>query len=135
MNRTYQRGFTLTEVMVASLILGLFMVGCYKMVTGALWMNQQARDHYVAVNLADTRLERARNLQYASYGSLAETQLVMAADGTPDVSGPFRRSTLVNTNYGTILTEFVVQVDIRNHQTGRFDGANETLATVLPSKP
>ena len=134
MNKNSQRGFTLTEVMVASLILGLFMVGCYKMVTGALWMNQQARDHYVAVHLADIRLERARNLQYTSYSSLAETQLVMAADGTPNVTGPYRRSTSINTNYGAILTEFVVQVDIRNHKTGQFDGVNEMLATVLPSK-
>jgi hypothetical protein len=120
--------------MVATLILGLFIVGCYKMIVGALWMNQSARDHYVAINMADSRLERARNLQYASYGQLMETQLVMAADGTPSVSGPYRRSTSVNTNYGVNLTEFVVQVDIRNHKTGVFDGVKEQLATVLPSK-
>ena len=134
MRTKLQNGFTLTEVMVATLILGIFIAGCYKMIVGALWMNQSARDHYVAVNLADTRLERARNLQYASYGQLAETQLVMTADGTPSVTGPFRRTTNVNTNYGVILTEFVVQVDIRNHTTGAFDGVNEQLATVLPSK-
>jgi len=134
MRMKHPNGFTLTEVMVASLILGLFMVGCYKMITGALWMNQAARDHYVAVNLADSRLERARNLQYASYAQLAETQLVMVADGTPSVTGPYRRSTSVNTNYGAVLTEFVVTVDIRNHKTGVFDGINEQLATVLPSK-
>lgn len=134
MRTNFQDGFTLMEVMVASAILGMFIVGCYKMVEGALWMNQGARDHYVAVNLADSRLERARNLQYATYSDLLETQMVMAADGTPSVTGPYRRSTSVNTNYGVILTEFVVQVDIRNHKTGAFDGVNEQLATVLPSK-
>jgi prepilin-type N-terminal cleavage/methylation domain-containing protein len=134
MRTKFQDGFTLTEVMVASAILAMFIVGCYKMVEGALWMNQAARDHYVAVNMADSRLERARNLQYATYSDLLETQLVMAADGTPSVTGPFRRTTSVNTNYGVVLTEFVVQVDIRNHKTGAFDGINELLATVLPSK-
>lgn len=130
-----QSGFTLTEVMVAVFILAIFMIGCYTAVTGALWMNQTARDHYVAIQLANARLERARNIQYASLSQMVENNVVMDANSTPNANGQFRRTTTVNANYGTNLTEFVIQVDIRNRKSGQFDGISEMLATVLPRKP
>lgn len=126
----------MTEVLVALLVLLIFMLSAYQAVLSALWMNQQARDHYVAINLANNRLERARNLQYATLGSLAENQLVMDADSAPNTfGGMFRRTTTVNTNYGVNLTEIVVQVDIRNRKTGQFSGVSEAVASVLPNKP
>jgi prepilin-type N-terminal cleavage/methylation domain-containing protein len=130
-----QAGFTLTEVMVAVFILSIFIIGCYTAVTGALWMNQSARDHYVAVQLANSRLERARNIQYASLSQMIENNVVMDANGVPNANGSFRRTTTVNANYGSNLTEFVIQVDIRNRKTGQFGSVNETLASVLPSTP
>ncbi len=130
-----QQGFTLTEVMTAVVVLAIFMIGCYQAVTGALWMNQTARDHFVATQLANNRLERARNIPFTSLNLLVENQVVMVSDGTPSLSGPFRRSTTINANYGSNLTECVVRVDIRNHKTGQFDAINETLATLLPGKP
>jgi prepilin-type N-terminal cleavage/methylation domain-containing protein len=131
-----QRGFTLAEVMVSLLVLIIFILCAYQTVTAALWMNQQARDHYVAINLANNRLERARNLQYASLASLSESQLLMDADSVPHaLNGNYRRTTLVNTNYGANLTEIFVQVDIRSRKTGLFAGESETVATVLPNKP
>lgn len=135
MGNKSQHGFTFTEVMVAVLILGVFIAGAYKMVSGALWINQAARDHYVAIHLANSRLERARNLQYSSLYQLVENQLVMDEHGTPGVNGNFRRTTTVNANYGSNLTEFVVQVDIRNRRTLQFAGVNEKLSSVLPRKP
>jgi prepilin-type N-terminal cleavage/methylation domain-containing protein len=127
-------GFTLVELMVAVFVLAVFIAGTYKLVVGALWMNQTARDHYVAINLANSRMERARVLLYSDYSKLAENNLVMDANGVPNPGGPYRRTTTVNTNYGANLTEFFVKVDIRNHKSGTFDGPNEQLATVLPSK-
>jgi prepilin-type N-terminal cleavage/methylation domain-containing protein len=135
MKRSAQDGFTLVEVMVAVVVLAIFMIGCFLAVTGALWMNQSARDHYVAVQLANARLERARNIQYASLAQLVENQVVMDANSTPNPNGQYRRTTTVNANYGSNLTEFVIQVDIRNRKTSQFDSVNETLATVLPRKP
>ncbi len=135
MKQDAQAGFTLTEVMVAVLVLALFIIGCYTAVTGALWMNQTARDHYVAVQLANARLERARNIQYASLSQLVENNVVIDAMGTPSLNGQFRRTTTINPNYGSNLTEFVIQVDIRNRKTGLFGSVNETIASVLPSKP
>ena len=136
MKKRAQRGFTLAEVMVALALLVMFIVGAYQAVISALWLNQTARDHYVAINLANNRVERARNLQYASLPSLAENQLVMDADSLPNTdNGMYRRTTLVNTNYGSNLTEVAVQVDIRNRRTGQFSGVNEALATVLPNRP
>ncbi|TAN38164.1 MAG: hypothetical protein EPN23_03095 [Verrucomicrobia bacterium] len=134
MRNQYQKGFTLTDVMVAAFVLAVFIAGAYKLVTGALWINRTARDHYVAINLASSRLERARVLLYSDYSKLAENQLVMDANGTPNANGEFRRTTTVNTSYGANLTEIFVQVDIRNHRSSQFDGPNEQLASVLPSK-
>lgn len=135
MKRKGQRGFTLMEVMMALVILLIFMVSAFQAVTAALWMNQQARDHYVAINLANSRLERARNLQYASLAQLVESQLVMDEHGVPNANGAFRRTTSVNASYGSNLTEFVIQVDIRNRKSKQFEGDNEQLASVLPRKP
>jgi len=130
-----KKGFTLVEMMVASFVLAIFIAGSYALVSGSLWMNQTSRDHYVALNLASSRLERTRTLLYADYSKVAENQLVMNANGTPNANGQYRRTTTVNSNYGANLTEISVKVDIRNRKSGQFDGSNEQLASVLPSTP
>ncbi len=58
-------GLTIIEMVVASLLLGLVLMGAYAMVTQATLMMRQARNHYVASTLCLARLERARDFEYS----------------------------------------------------------------------
>ena len=56
-----KRGLTLLEVIIA---LSIFMVGSMgicSLIVQSKRLSDSARDHYVAVNLAKNRMERARN--------------------------------------------------------------------------
>jgi Tfp pilus assembly protein PilV len=130
MNFTGKTGSTLTEVVVSLFLLTLFMGGAYRLMTQALWANQQARDHYVAINLAASRLERARNMN-TDLSLLAENQVVMTAIGTPISTGSYRRTTTI-TSVASNLTELVIRVDIINRRTRSFtNGFSEVLASLL----
>jgi len=118
------------EVMIGATILLIFMTGSYKVVTQMMWVNQTARDHFVAANLAFNRLERIRNATAVDAGLMAEYQVVMTANGVPFSSGNFRRNTTVNV-LGTNLTEVICRVDIFNRKSNQFDGKNETMQTVM----
>ncbi|MCX6995921.1 MAG: prepilin-type N-terminal cleavage/methylation domain-containing protein [Kiritimatiellaeota bacterium] len=130
MKRVVQPGFTLLEVMIAVFILFMFMAGAYRVVTQMMWVNQSARDHYVAISLAFNRVERIRNLTDVDPSLMVESQVVITENGAPSANGNYRRTTTV-THLGTNLTAVLCQVDIRNRKNQAFDGKNETLNTVL----
>ena len=113
-------GFSLTEVMVAMSILTLVMGGSYQLNVSAMRLNRTARNHYVAVVLANSRLERAKMYNYPDLYLLAENAMTLDANGNSCSSGDYQRATLVNTNYGTNLTEISVRIQIRDLKTGAF---------------
>lgn len=122
------QGFSLTEAVVALAILLLAVVGCYILIGKAAALNKSARDHYVAILLANNRLELAKTRLYSDLSTLAETRLRVDEYGGPDPEGRFRRTTLVNTNYNTNLTEVIALVEILNRRTKTFSGEAESNA-------
>ena len=122
---------TLVEVLVATFLIVMVMGGAYSLIVRSSELSRSARRHYVAVSLAKSRIERARNFQYGDLMLLTENNLTVNDNGAPDLAGRFRRTTTVNTNYGAGLTEVVVTVKIRNPHTGLFTPDCETIQTLF----
>ena len=124
-----RRGFTIIEALIAITVMALVMGGAYSLIIQAMHMSRSARDHYVAVNICKNRLERARNFQYSDLRFLTESLMVVDDNGNPTVSGNFRRTTTINTNYAANLTQMSVSCQIRNYRTGGW-GASETVSSL-----
>ncbi len=123
-------GFTLVESLMAMVVLAMVMGGAYTLIVQAAGMSRAARDHYVAVNLAKNRLERARNFQYSDLRLITENNMVVDENGNPNTTANFRRTTAVNTNFSANITEVAVTVQIRNFRTGSW-GAQEKMASLF----
>ena len=116
--------------MIASVVLTMVMGGAYSLVVQAAQMSRSARDHYVAVNLAKNRLERARNFQYGDLRLVGENNVVVDENGNPNTAANFRRTTAVTTNYSANITQVIVTVQIRNFRTGLW-GAQEQMSSLF----
>ncbi|HRZ11663.1 MAG TPA: prepilin-type N-terminal cleavage/methylation domain-containing protein [Kiritimatiellia bacterium] len=129
--RRGRSGFTLVEVMIAVVLVLLALGGAYTLIVHSARVSRAARDHYVAVNLAKNHLERARNFRYADLYLLAEDNLVMNENGGPDNRGRFRRTTVVDDDYATGVTEITVTVQVRNRRTGEFGEEKEQISSLF----
>ncbi len=131
MNKTNRSGMTLVEVTVALAILAFVLGGIYQLIVQAGRLGRLARDHYVAVILAQNRIERAKVFDYRDLRLLAETNVLMNANGAPDLEGRFRRTTSINTNFAPNLTEVVCTVEIKDWRTAQFAGEGERVASLF----
>ena len=126
-----RRGFSIVEVVVTLVLLAMVMGGSYLVMARAAELSRTARNHYVAATLCKNRLERARNFDYQDLHLLAENDLVVDDNGAPSSKGFFARTTTVNTNLATGLTQVTVTVKIKNKKTGRFGPGKEELSTIF----
>jgi prepilin-type N-terminal cleavage/methylation domain-containing protein len=120
-------GMSLIEVVIAVLVLSLVLGGAYPLIVRAARLSRTARNHYVAVQLAQNRLERARTIAYSELPLLAESNLIVDETGAPTIAGRFRRTTVTTTNYAPNVTQVAITVEMRNTKTGQFQGEAETL--------
>lgn len=129
-------GMTILEVVIAlSIFIVVAAAGIFAIITQSKRLSDSARDHYQAINLAKSRLERAQLLAtraFSTLASLAETNLPVNVNGgiVSAEEAMFRRTTAV-TNIATNLTEIIVTVDIRNRNTWNFDDGTNTIREVL----
>lgn len=124
-------GFTIIEIVVSLIVLAVVMAGAYQVITVAARLRHSARNHYIAVVMANNRIERAKNFEYKDLSLLAESNVVLDEDGAGDPNGWFRRTTTVNTNFASRLTELTVTVQIRDRATKEFKTQAETVTTLL----
>jgi prepilin-type N-terminal cleavage/methylation domain-containing protein len=121
-------GVTLVETMVALLVLGVFITGSSKILMAHRKLADTAREHYAAINIAKNRIELVRTFEFGQVNDFLESNTNVDQNGAPDDTGNFRRSTtmtLVSSN----LIEMVVNVEIRDRVTLKFDGEGEKLTT------
>ncbi len=123
-------GFTLAEAVISVALLLLVIGGSYTLVNRSQALIYSARNHYVAINIAKSRLERARDFSYDQLINLNETNIVVNDNGVPAEGGYFRRSTTVNTNILPGLTKIEVRADIRNSKTLTFKDDYESVASL-----
>jgi len=127
---TRSGGFTLVEVMVALFLFGLCVGGICKLLVATKQVSDQARDHYVAVNIAKNRVERARAFDYDQLHLFEEDHVIVGVDGTADSNGRYRRTTEVLTN-AIDMVEMVVTIAIRHRETLEFGSEAEMLRTYI----
>ncbi len=130
-DRNTKSGISIVEVVVALGLLSLVMAAAYPVLITASRISRVARNHYIAVALAQNRMERARTLNYGDLGYLVESNVVVNDLGSPLAEGNFRRTTSILTNSGANLARFSVQVDIRNLRSRQFVGESESLSTYM----
>ena len=125
-----KQGFTLVEAVISAVLLLMVVGGSYSLVNRSAQLIYSARNHYLAVNIARARLERARTFTYDQLMTLSETNIVVDDSGNPLSTGYFRRSTMVNTNYQVGLTKIEVRTDIRNSRDLTFKDDYESVASL-----
>lgn len=129
--RRRRSGVSLVEAVIALGLLALVMGAAYPVMIQASRIGRVARNHYIAVALAQNRMERARTLSYADLRYLTESNVVVNDLGTPISDGNFRRTTSITTNVAFNVSRFTVTVDIRNMKSRQFLGESESLSTCL----
>lgn len=112
-------GISMAEVLVALFIFAVAVTGLCSLSVIAREASDRARDHYVAINLAKNRLERAKSFEFGQLYLFEEYQTPVDITGKSDPNGDYRRSTIV-TNVNAGLTEVRVTVEIRNRDTWEF---------------
>jgi hypothetical protein len=128
---TERAGFTLVEAVVSIALLVLVVAGAYQLLVHSARQVYAARCHYLAANISKSRVERARNFDYADLLLLREVNVVVDADGVPFSDGPFRRTTTIVTNYFPGLTQVSVDTEVRDVRTRHFQGEKETVSCLL----
>ncbi len=110
--RTTSSGYTLMEVVVAMAILGITLAGVYRVMTVSMQTRQVALNHYVATVMANNQIERAKNLAFGNLSLLVEDARAVDELGTTDANGRYRRTTIIEPNWGgeSNLTRIAVTV-------------------------
>ena len=125
-------GITLVETVIALTLLALVLSGSYKIVVLSSSMNRSVRDHYVAVTLARSRIERAKNFAFVDLATLEEDRVVVDYNGTPNTQGHYRRTTVVQQDASSpLVSDVEVTVEIRNSRTGWDNPKKEVITTKL----
>jgi prepilin-type N-terminal cleavage/methylation domain-containing protein len=126
-------GFTLVEVMIAVGLLGMTIAGFYAVLTASTRTRIMAHNRYVAVTIANNRIERAKHMRIDELPLLVESGTLVNALGSPNPDGPFVRSTTINPsqNGDPRLTRITVSVQAPRVRRGTTTGLTETVSTLL----
>ena len=128
-----RRGFTLTEVMISMLLLGLVMGGFFQVANISRRTRRQAQNHYTAVIIANNRIERAKHIDLADLVMLEEIETQINELGVSDPDGAFLRTTVIEPNYDDdpLLTRVTVMVSPPSTAWGSEARSTEIVSTIL----
>jgi len=102
-------GFSLTEVMIASMILLIASLGFSFGLISAMKTQYMAGDHYRSMTIARNRIQRARSLNFDSLPLLSENDLRVNEYGDQSTTGYYYRSTVI-ADYAANCVELTVSV-------------------------
>lgn len=120
--RKNQKGVTLIELMMA---VGLFLIGMQALLSiNAQGIVEAKRAEYVytAYNLAKNHLERLKAGAFTDLATANETSTQINADGDPDASGQFYRTTaaaIYNGNANLMQVTVSVYYTLKGVQSAR----------------
>lgn len=107
-------GFTLVEVMIASIILVIVSSGIMAGIISALKAQANASDYYRATCVARNRVQHAKTISFTSLSLLSETNRIIDGEGNLTEDGDYLRTTLVSnaagTNWGVTNWQVTVRV-------------------------
>lgn len=96
MNNKYTRGFTLAEVLIASMIFLLIGGAFSTALVMAIRQQAWAENYYRAVMIARNRIQQAWTLNFDDISMLAETETRVDEEGNPSSTGRYLRTTVVS---------------------------------------
>jgi len=114
--RSHRDGISIVEVVVALLCFSITITALTSLTLTAKESGDVARDHYVAVNLAKNRLERAKSFGFTQLSLFAESDVIVDNSGAPSPNGRFRRTTTIS-NVSPTLVEINVNVETQSRTT------------------
>ncbi len=129
-NTNSKDGFTLIEVVVAILVLAMCIGGLCQLFVNVHQLSEMSRSHYIAINIAKNRIERAKTLEYSDLALVTENDGIVNVSGAPDENGFFKVSTEL-VAAGTNLMEMIVTVGIKNRIHLDFRGEEEQARTYI----
>lgn len=93
---SYNKGFTLLEVVIAAFVLGVVVVGLFSLITLTVRASYDGQKRIIATSLANEKMEQIRNLPYASVGTVG---------GIPNGSIPQSTQIVRNNDTYTVATD------------------------------
>jgi len=127
-------GFTLVEVMVAGLLMLVFLGGALQVLVQTMRSTDLVRRRTEATNLAWSRLERAKHMDFDELNDLVEDDpgSIVNSAGLPDLDGDYLRRTLITPLSGAMeAVQIRVEVAPRNPRTGEFAETPQAVESVL----
>ena len=128
--RDSRQGTTFIEVVIALMIFGVCVAGLSALALSIHQGSDIARDHYVAVNIAKNRIERAKTTEFSQLFTLRESGTLVDVNGNVTTSGNYRRVTTI-TAVNSVLQEITVSVWIRNRVSLKFEPAVEGVRSYI----
>ncbi len=129
-NADVKSGFTLIEVVIAIMILAMCIGGLCQLFVNVHQLSEMSRSHYVAINIAKNKIERAKTLGYTDLYLLSENDGIVNSSGAADPDGFYKVNTVVQPS-GSNLMEIVVTVDIKSRLHLDFRGEQEEARTYM----
>ena len=129
--RKFLQAFTIVEMMVASAILIIAILGFTAAYLAAMRTHRMAYHHDIAVTLAKNRLQRAWSLDYVSLPLLSESTINVDSLGAGDPGGEYSRTTVVDTNYLPGVTLIRVLITFPDGRRGGTAPEAVELTTML----
>lgn len=126
-------GFTVVEVVLAISLLAVAMAGVYRVLESAFRLRRAAHHHYLAVVIANNRIERAKSVDFNMLPLLGEDRVPVNDQGVPEPDGPFHRTTEVATGYegNPRLARVRVTVETPPMRRHRRVPVTESVSTLL----
>jgi Tfp pilus assembly protein PilV len=131
-SRGVRGGFGIVEAMVALLLFGVFIAGACRLIVTARETASRATDHYTAIALAKSRIERIQTFSFSQLDMMGQSNEPLNENGDPVPTGDarFRMSTVVSA-VTTNLKMVRVTMDIKDRFTLQFDGENEVITAMI----
>ncbi len=127
-----KQGGTIVETLVALVLFATFIGGAGRVILSHRQVADQARHHYIAINVAKNQIEQVRHLRSSDYQQIYDMQeenTRVNNEGETDEAGKFTRTTTINFINADLL-EVVVTVNIQNPVTLTFD-ESETVQSYI----
>lgn len=127
-------GFTVTETVVAVVVITGVLIAAFPLLHTATRRLYQAQDHYKATTICLAQIERARDIPYDQLGAaLGRDNQVRVNDmGANDPEGRFRRTSTIQLDHPQEgLVTLHIKTEIMDRRSHTFKGEHEELSYIF----
>lgn len=124
-------GVSLLEVVIAVMVTSIVIVGVLSLYYQSVLVTKKMNQLFIATNLAKSRLERIKNLEFDQLPFAEETDTQLDQNGNADLEGKFLRNTTISTNYNGNADLTSASVTVNFEVKGEWSTNPVTLTTVL----